>query len=52
MVPTLTTVDPHAAEIGRRAGQLIDDLLEGGNGTGPIRIEIGPVLKIGQSTGG
>lgn len=52
MVPTLTTVDPHAAEIGRRAGQLIDDLLEGGNGTGPIRMEIGPVLKIGQSTGG
>ena len=52
LVPSLTTVDPHAAEIGRRAGQLIDDLLEGGNGTGPIRIEIGPVLKIGQSTGG
>ena len=52
IVPTLTTVDPFAAEIGRRAGQLIDDLLEGGKETGPICIEIGPVLKIGQSTGG
>lgn len=52
MVPTLTTVDPHAAEIGRRVGQLVGDLLEGGNETAPIRIEIAPVLKIGQSTGG
>lgn len=52
MVPSLTTVDPHAAEIGRRAGQLIDDLIAGKNETGPIRIEIGPVLKIGQSTNG
>lgn len=51
--PSITTVDPHASEIGRRAGQLIADLLANPKQeTGPIRIEIGPVLRIGQSTGG
>lgn len=50
--PSITTVNPHAAEIGRRAGQLISDLLaDPKNDTGPIRIEIGPVLMPGRSTG-
>lgn len=51
--PSITTVNPHASEIGRRAGQLISDLLANPQkNTGPIRIEIGPVLLPGQSTGG
>lgn len=51
--PSITTVDPHASEIGRRAGQLIADLIANPRrNTGPIRIEIGPVLRVGQSTGG
>ncbi len=50
--PSITTVDPHASEIGRRVGLLIADLLENPERkTGPIRIEIGPVLRIGESTG-
>lgn len=49
--PSITTVDPHCAEIGRRTGMLITDLLKSGDkDTGPIRIEIGPTLKIGAST--
>lgn len=51
--PSITTVDPHASEIGRRAGLLITDLLaHPEKETGPIHIEIGPVLCVGQSTGG
>jgi LacI family gluconate utilization system Gnt-I transcriptional repressor len=50
--PALTTIDPHCAEIGRRSGALIADLLENaGEQADPIRVEIEPVLKIGQSTG-
>jgi LacI family transcriptional regulator, gluconate utilization system Gnt-I transcriptional repressor len=51
-VPTLTTVDPHCAKIGQRAGRLIVDLLKHPERrTGPIRIEIEPVLRVGESTG-
>lgn len=51
-LPTLTTIDPHATEIGRHAGQLIADILrEPGRAKTPIRIEIGPVLRLGASTG-
>ncbi len=51
-VPTLTTVDPHPAEIGRRAGELIVDLLrgEGRNGDGPVLVEIEPHLSVGGSS--
>ena len=50
--PSITTVDPHATEIGRRAGALISDLLANpGKKTGPIRIGIEPVLRVGASTG-
>jgi LacI family transcriptional regulator, gluconate utilization system Gnt-I transcriptional repressor len=50
-VPTLTTVDPHCAEIGRRAGRLIVGLLKDPKQkTDPIRIGIEPVLRIGEST--
>ncbi|KZM48776.1 LacI family DNA-binding transcriptional regulator [Labrenzia sp. OB1] len=50
--PTLTTIDPHPAEIGQRAGELIVSLLRG-DGPGendPIRIEIGPRLSVGGSS--
>lgn len=51
--PSITTVDPHAAEIGRRAGDLIAELLaEAGHAAAPVRVEIKPVLRPGQSTGG
>lgn len=50
--PSITTVDPHCAEIGRRAGELIRSILAGdAPATDPIRIEIAPVLHIGSSTG-
>lgn len=50
--PSITTVDPHAAEIGRRVGLLIADLLEHPDRTrDPARIRIAPVLRIGESTG-
>ena len=49
--PSITTVDPHCAEIGRRTGMLITDLLKSpGKETGPICIEIAPTLKVGAST--
>lgn len=54
-VPTLTTIDPQARRIGRRAGELIVSLLDapgkGGDAAGPsacIRIPTG--LSIGGST--
>lgn len=51
-LPTLTTIDPHSTEIGRHAGQLIADILrEPDRAKAPIRIEIGPVLRLGGSTG-
>ena len=50
--PSLTTIDPHCSEIGRRAGALILELLENPDAAnGPVRIEIRPELRIGQSTG-
>lgn len=50
--PSITTVDPHASEIGRRAGQLITELIANADKkAGPVRIEIEPVLRIGNSTG-
>ena len=50
-VPTLTTIDPHCAEIGRSAGKLILELLSGGRKTAPAaRIKVRPALRIGGST--
>ena len=50
--PGITTVDPLSAEIGRRAGDLVNDLLgQGAGNAGAVRIEIEPVLRIGGSTG-
>lgn len=50
--PSITTADPHCAEIGRQTGRLITDLLNNPEKTtGPIHIEIEPVLRIGSSTG-
>ena len=52
-VPSLTTVDPNSAEIGRRTGRLVTDLLEGPvSRTVPVRIEISAALRVGQSTRG
>ena len=50
-VPTITTIDPHPARIGQQAGALVARLLaDPATDTGPIRIEIGPVLRVGGST--
>lgn len=51
-VPTLTTVDPHPAEIGRRTGILIRHLLrgEGGNSVAAERIVVAPDLSPGGSS--
>lgn len=50
-VPTITTIDPHPSEIGRRTGALVTRLLANpGAGAGPIRIGIEPVLRLGGST--
>lgn len=50
-VPTITTIDPHPAEIGRRTGELVAQLLaDPAADAGPIRIEIGPMLRVGGST--
>lgn len=47
-VPTLTTVDPHAAQIGDRTAAMVLDLLDR---PGVPRSErIAPVLRVGQST--
>lgn len=49
--PSITTIDPHAAEIGKRAGGLIVDLIASQTpATQPIRIEVEPVLRPGRST--
>jgi LacI family gluconate utilization system Gnt-I transcriptional repressor len=51
-VPTLTTIQPHPDEIGRRTGDLLVSLLRDPEAdAGPIRIEIGPTLTVGESTG-
>ncbi|WP_305983823.1 LacI family DNA-binding transcriptional regulator [Roseibium sp. MMSF_3544] len=51
-VPTLTTIDPHPAEIGRKTGELIVSLLRSDRGkeNGPIRLKIGPQLSVGASS--
>ncbi|MCV0429780.1 MAG: LacI family DNA-binding transcriptional regulator [Roseibium sp.] len=51
-VPTLTTIDPHPVEIGRKTGEVIMSLLrgEGDKQNGPIRLEIGPQLSVGGSS--
>lgn len=48
-VPTLTTVNPFAREIGEQAAALILDLLDGRQAL-PQRIEMRPVLTIRQSS--
>lgn len=48
-VPSLTTIDPHPREIGRRTVRLIEDLLDGRQ-TEPARVGITPVLILRQST--
>lgn len=51
-VPTLTTIDPFPAEIGRQTGELIVNLLRGENAIGDEleRIKIEPRLSIGGSS--
>jgi LacI family gluconate utilization system Gnt-I transcriptional repressor len=50
-VPPLTTIDPHCAEIGRRVGTLIIDLLSRTTKREQsVRIKVKPTLKIGGST--
>lgn len=51
-VPTLTTVDPHPVEIGHKTGEIIVSLLrgDGARANGPIRLEIGPLLRVGDSS--
>ncbi len=51
-VPTLTTIDPHPADIGRRTGELIVSLLrgEGQKESGPIHVAIEPDLSVGGSS--
>ncbi len=49
--PTITTIDPHPAEIGREAGALAMRLLADPAGNrDPVRIEIAPLLRLGGST--
>lgn len=51
-VPTITTIDPRPAEIGRRTAELIIDLLRSNREeSGPILVRIEPQVSIGQSTG-
>ncbi|MDO1583313.1 LacI family DNA-binding transcriptional regulator [Rhizobium oryzicola] len=47
-VPTLTTIDAKAREIGRRTGQLILELLEGVSDAGHVTIQ--PELMVREST--
>ena len=51
-LPTLTTIDPHPADIGRRAGELIVSLLrgEGEKESDPVHVAIEPNLSVGGST--
>lgn len=52
-VPTLTTIDPHPAEIGRKTGEVITALLrgeDGGAGNLPVRVGIEPHLSVGGSS--
>jgi LacI family gluconate utilization system Gnt-I transcriptional repressor len=51
-LPTLTTIDPHPADIGRRAGELIASLLrgEGKTESDPVHVSIEPNLSVGGST--
>lgn len=44
-VPTLTTIDAHAREIGLRTGSLILDLLDGATGTMAIDVKPGLVIR-------
>lgn len=49
--PSITTIDPHSAKIGRLAGRLITDLITDQNPTAqPVRIEVEPILRPGLST--
>lgn len=52
--PALTTIDPHSAEIGARAGDLIVSLLRGNAASqdAPVQIEIRPRLSIAGSSAG
>ena len=52
--PPITTIDPHPAEIGRRTGELIGELLRGEGKRrrkGGVTIAIEPTLSVGRSTG-
>lgn len=44
-VPSLTTIDAHSREIGRRTGSLILDLLNGASGSMQINIEPGLIIR-------
>jgi LacI family transcriptional regulator, gluconate utilization system Gnt-I transcriptional repressor len=47
-VPTLTTIDAHARDIGRRTGELLIDILDGKNDLGNVLIK--PELIVREST--
>jgi LacI family gluconate utilization system Gnt-I transcriptional repressor len=47
-VPTLTTIDAHAREIGRRTGALLIDILDGKDAVGDVLIK--PELIVREST--
>ncbi len=51
-VPTLTTIDPHPADIGRRTGELIVSLLRGEDQKekDPIQVAIEPCLSVRESS--
>ncbi|WP_029063226.1 LacI family DNA-binding transcriptional regulator [Labrenzia sp. DG1229] len=51
-VPTLTTINPHPEEIGRKTGELIRMLLrgEGAGAKNAVRIGIEPQLSVGESS--
>ncbi|WP_110801651.1 MULTISPECIES: LacI family DNA-binding transcriptional regulator [unclassified Rhizobium] len=44
-VPSLTTIDAHSREIGRRTGSLILDLLNGASGSMQVNIEPGLIIR-------
>jgi LacI family transcriptional regulator, gluconate utilization system Gnt-I transcriptional repressor len=51
-VPTITTIDPRARDIGSRTADLISGLLRGKTtGAEPALIRIEPQLSLGESTG-
>jgi LacI family gluconate utilization system Gnt-I transcriptional repressor len=51
-IPTMTTIEPNAAQIGRLTAEIIVDLLSGGDARPEKVIRVMPELQIRNSTGG